>query len=91
MKNAECDGVEQAAAFAIPSHQWGERPAIAIVSNKIDEIQVKKYLQRKLPKWCLPEHIILMENLPKTSTGKIMKQRLRDEFQCLGDQRVVQN
>ncbi|KIJ45585.1 hypothetical protein M422DRAFT_75032 [Sphaerobolus stellatus SS14] len=80
--------VLEAAVVAKSHPKWGERPAAFIVLNregqeewsgqhKEFEEHLKKSLKGKLPGFAIPEWVYVVEDLPKTSTGKIQKNRLR--------------
>ena len=47
------------------------------------EITVPAILQRiadALPRWWVPEALVFVEAIPRTSTGKFLKTRLREQF-----------
>jgi len=67
---------------------WGERPMAYIIlrpesarrwDGKHAEFSstLKTYARERLPGFATPEWIVVVEELPKTSTGKIMKTVLR--------------
>jgi acyl-coenzyme A synthetase/AMP-(fatty) acid ligase len=65
---------ERAMAFVIllPSakEKWGGRAAEF-------ETQLKAHARKRLPGFACPEWVKLVDELPKTSTGKIQKMELR--------------
>ncbi len=71
----------EAAVVARPDEKWGEVPC-AFVSLKfegsINEKDVIVFCRKKLPGFKIPKNVIFKE-LPKTSTGKILKTVLREE------------
>jgi len=72
-------GVNEAAAFAVPDTKWGERPVVAVV-GELDESVAKQSLALVMPKWCVPDQFFKVDSLPKTGTGKIRKELLRQQF-----------
>lgn len=77
--------VLEAAVVAIKDERWGERPIACVVlkeefKGKVDEIEIKEFLKSKVPNWWLPDKILFLDSLPKTSVGKIDKKVLRKTF-----------
>ncbi len=72
--------VQAAAVVAKPDEKWGETPCAFLELKPGREASVDDII-----KWCrdgmagykVPRHIVFTE-LPKTSTGKIQKFKLRD-------------
>lgn len=84
MENRLCNhpDIAEAAVIAIPDTKWGERPLAVIVGNdELNEEEVKHYLAQHYEKWMLPSNVIIAEALPKTSTGKLDKKLLRENYQ----------
>jgi len=79
--------VKEAAVIGLPHPKWQERPLAAVVkkegtSASDDELRREFYalLAEKFAKWQLPDAIVFIEAIPRTSVGKFMKSRLREEF-----------
>ncbi len=84
---SRCAGVGEVAAFAIPDDRWGERPMIAIVKSDQDlsvkDVQAMVAVeveQGRLSKWAIPERIEFVEDLPRTSVGKLDKKVMRATY-----------
>ncbi|KAJ1376947.1 AMP-dependent synthetase/ligase [Sesbania bispinosa] len=83
--------VLEAAVVAMPHPKWGESPC-AFVSLKKDslgktngdvtEAEIIAYCRKNLPHFMVPKVVKFMEELPKTSTGKIQKFELRVKAKC---------
>ncbi|MFB9885769.1 fatty acid--CoA ligase [Balneatrix alpica] len=80
--------VAAVAVVGIPDERWGERP-YALVVKRQDSLtaeQLQQHLQQyvtagELSKWAIPEHFLFVEDLPKTSVGKINKKLIRQQAQ----------
>ena len=80
---------KSAAAIAIPDEEIGNRLfAFATLArddgasdNELDADAVLSHVRARLPKHMVPERLILRRDLPRTSTNKIDRKRLRDELQ----------
>jgi fatty-acyl-CoA synthase len=76
-------GVAEAAVIGVADDTWGERPlACVVVRPGTDvtpalEAELLAFLEPRLPKWWLPDHIELVDHIPKTSVGKFDKKTLR--------------
>ncbi|MBC7184177.1 MAG: fatty acid--CoA ligase [Marinobacter sp.] len=80
--------VAGAAVVGVPDEKWGERPH-ALVTLKpgkqasAEDIQnhLKQFVKSgEINKWAIPEHIDFVEDIPKTSVGKINKKLIRDQL-----------
>ncbi|GGG11698.1 long-chain-fatty-acid--CoA ligase [Lysinibacillus alkalisoli] len=71
----------EAAVIAVPHAKWQERP-LACVVLKEGETATKEELYHILEplfaKWWLPDDIVFLDEIPKTSVGKFLKAKLRD-------------
>lgn len=84
-------GVSEVAVIAAKHPRWDERPVAIIVPKPgweqritVDEIRdflVRNFVDRgEMPRWWLPDAVVLVKELPKTSVGKINKRALRDKY-----------
>jgi fatty-acyl-CoA synthase len=72
--------VAAAAVVAKPDSKWGETPCAFIETRpgaEVTEAEIIAYCKQKLARFKCPSRVVFTE-LPKTSTGKIQKFRLRD-------------
>ncbi|KAI0029620.1 acetyl-CoA synthetase-like protein [Vararia minispora EC-137] len=71
-----------------PHPKWGERPMAWVILHQTAadrwngrrvefENELIKYARQRLPGFATPEWVVVVEELPKTSTGKIVKTVLR--------------
>jgi fatty-acyl-CoA synthase len=73
--------VLESAVVARPDEKWGEVP-VAFVVYRADEhvpsdADINAFLSTRLARFKLPKEVVRVAQLPKTSTGKIEKARLR--------------
>jgi len=80
--------VREAAVVGIPDEKWGERPLAIVVPMPKVELTAEELRQHLLKyaeqgvitKWAVPEKYVFVDELPKTSIGKIDKKVLRQKF-----------
>ena len=88
---SQIEGVAESAVVGLPDERWGERPHALIVLKPGYELTVggiKAGLQSRveqgdLHKWYVPDRIVFVSEIPKTSVGKIDKKRIRSEMKDL--------
>jgi fatty-acyl-CoA synthase len=75
--------VAEAAVIAVPHPRWQERP-LATVVLKPDASATKEelleFLTPRVAKWWLPDDVVFIDEVPKTSVGKFSKKDLRARF-----------
>lgn len=80
--------VLEAAVVAMPHPRWGESPCAFVVlkkfegnnkTNDVTEADIIGYCRKNMPPFMVPKLVKFVEDLPKTSTGKIKKFELRDK------------
>ena len=75
--------VAQCACASIPHPDWTERPILLVVPKSGEEIteeEILKFLAPKFPNWYLPDKVFIVDDVPKTSVGKINKSAIRDQY-----------
>ncbi|AZZ82959.1 AMP-dependent synthetase [Gordonia alkanivorans] len=76
----EHPAVHQAAVVSVPHPRWQERPVAYVVGDEgLDVEAVKAELADRVPRWWVPELIVAVDALPRTSVGKLDKRRLREQ------------
>lgn len=76
-------GVAEAAVIAINHPKWQERPLACVVPKpgaNVTKEQIYDYLGARFAKWWMPDEIIFIDAVPKTSVGKFDKKVLRQKF-----------
>lgn len=78
---AQFADVSEVAVVGVPS-EFGEDEVLAVIKplqgTQIDCAALIEYLRPKLAHFMIPRYIRIVDDLPKTSTQKVMKQSLRD-------------
>lgn len=77
------DDIIEAAVIAIPHPKWDERPLLVVVKkpeSSITKEALLKFFIGKIAKWCIPDDVIFVDEIPHTATGKILKTKLREDF-----------
>lgn len=85
---SEHSAVAAVAVVGIVDKKWGERPhALVTLKPGQDASQedIQAHLQRyvdsgEINKWAIPQKIDFVEDIPKTSVGKINKKQIRDQL-----------
>jgi fatty-acyl-CoA synthase len=75
--------VAEAAVIAVAHPKWGERPLACVVVKDGEELtrdEVLEFLADRLSKWQLPDDVVFIDEVPKTSVGKFSKKTLRDKY-----------
>ena len=81
------DGVVEVAAIGVPDPKWGERPLMLVVADdNVDRQDISAGITAAvagaitaghLPKWATPDEIRFVDEIAKTSVGKIDKKAIR--------------
>jgi long-chain acyl-CoA synthetase len=74
--------VSECAVIGLPDLEWGEKVTAFIVTKPgktIDCMEVKTYLKSQLSPFKVPKEYRIVEELPKSPTGKILKRILKQD------------
>jgi len=75
--------VAEAAVIAVPHPKWLERPLAAVVLRpgmRVTGAELIASLRDRFPSWWLPDEVVFVQAIPRTSTGKFLKSALREKF-----------
>jgi fatty-acyl-CoA synthase len=75
--------VAEAAVIAIAHEKWGERPLACVVlksGKEASPAELNALLSKSFAKWQLPDHYDFIAEIPRTSTGKFWKAKLRERY-----------
>lgn len=78
--------VYEAAVVGIPHPKWDERPLAFVTlkdgqEGKVEKEELTAFLCERFPKWWVPDDVLFVSEIPKTSVGKFLKRALRDAHQ----------
>jgi fatty-acyl-CoA synthase len=79
--------VSEAAVVGMPDETWGERPYALVtikaeLAGKVSEEELKSFFKSfvaagSISKWGVPDRIVMVDAIPKTSVGKLDKKEIR--------------
>ncbi len=75
--------VAEAAVIAVPHPKWMERPLACVVvkpGETMTKDEALDFLAERFTSWQLPDDVVFIDEIPKTSVGKFSKKTLRDRF-----------
>jgi fatty-acyl-CoA synthase len=87
---SQCRGVKEAAVIGVKDEKWGERPMALVVrspesTEKLTDLAIKAHLKifadkGIISKYGIPEKVLFVDQLARTSVGKINKKELREKY-----------
>jgi fatty-acyl-CoA synthase len=77
--------VLEACVIGMPDPKWDERPLAFVVAKpdftgQISKEEIIDYLRPHVAKWWLPDDVVFVDAIPKTSVGKFDKKVLRSQY-----------
>ena len=80
--------IKEVAVVGIPDPRWDERPFALVVAAAGQEVTANSLCEHLMPfvdegrinKWAIPTQIAVVNEIPKTSVGKLDKKRIRGEI-----------
>ncbi|MEK5520701.1 long-chain fatty acid--CoA ligase [Heyndrickxia sp. FSL W8-0423] len=79
------EAVFEATVVGVPHPQWQERPIACIVlkdafKGKVEKQEILDFIAPQFAKWWMPDEILFLDEIPKTSVGKFLKRELRSRL-----------
>jgi len=77
------EGVVECAVFAVPSDRWGQEVRLAVVSalgSEVDPEHVRSFLRQRLDPYKVPKSVHIVNELPRSTLGKIQRGNLTSVF-----------
>ncbi len=81
---ASLPGIAEAAVVGLKHPKWDERPLLLCVRKPESSVTREAVLaayEGKIAKWWLPDDVVFVTELPHTATGKLLKTKIRQEFE----------
>jgi len=77
--------VLEATVSGVRHPKWEERPVAVVVlrpefKGKTTREDIVEHLAKKFAKWQLPEAVVFVDEIPKTSVGKFNKKVIREQY-----------
>ncbi len=75
--------VREASVIAIPDPKWMERPLACVVLQDNETItieEIKQFLSNEFASYQLPDKVVILKEIPKTSVGKFDKKEMRKRY-----------
>jgi fatty-acyl-CoA synthase len=75
--------VREAAVIGVAHPKWSERPLAAVVlkdNQQATAEELKAFIAAKFPKFWIPDAVVFVDAIPRTSAGKFKKTELREKF-----------
>lgn len=72
--------VAEAAALGMAHEKWDERPLLVVVKKDDQDVSTEEIIaqyQDKVAKFCIPDDVVYVDEIPHTATGKVSKITLR--------------
>jgi malonyl-CoA/methylmalonyl-CoA synthetase len=79
-------GVIESAVIGVPHADFGEGVTAVVVPRKnvtLDEAAIRSALEQRLARFKLPKRVVLVDELPRNTMGKVQKSALRDRYRDL--------
>lgn len=80
--------VKEAAVVGFPHSHWAERPVAFVVvrpehAGSVTKEDLLEFLRPRVASFWLPDEVVFVDEVPKTSVGKFDKKRIRLDFVSL--------
>jgi fatty-acyl-CoA synthase len=75
--------VREAAVVGVASRTWDERPAVVVAlhdGHTVTLEELRDFLAGRVAKWWLPDELVVVDDVPKTSVGKYDKKAIRAQL-----------
>ena len=78
------DGIVESSVVGLPDEKWGEKVVAAVVGKAgvdLSPDDIKAFCKERLHDWKCPKEIVFVEEIPKNTMGKVLKEDVKNFFQ----------
>jgi malonyl-CoA/methylmalonyl-CoA synthetase len=78
------EGIAESSVVGIPDEQWGEKVVAVVVEkagSRVDSEKLQQFCKEQLHDWKCPKQILLVQELPRNTMGKVLKEEVKKLFQ----------
>lgn len=78
--------IAECAVVGLPHPKWSEAVTAFVCARsgaQLEESEVRDYCRTRLASFKVPKRVVFMERLPRSSTGKLLKSTLRQQYERL--------
>jgi fatty-acyl-CoA synthase len=82
------ESISEAAVFGVDDEEFGQRLKAVVVTKggkDLSEDEVKQFVKSNLAGYKVPRDVDFIDELPRTSTGKVLKRELKEDGEEEGD------
>ncbi|NUZ07214.1 3-(methylthio)propionyl-CoA ligase [Piscinibacter koreensis] len=75
--------VAMAACIAAQHPKWDERPLLVVVKKpgaELERDELLSFYEGRIAKWWTPDDVVFVDAIPLGATGKMLKNRLREQY-----------
>ena len=80
---AELEAVQSVAVIGVDDDKWGEVPRAVVTLREgasLSQEQLRTYLDGRLARYKIPKSVVVIDEMPRTASGKIRKMELRKQL-----------
>jgi len=80
---AELEAVQSVAVIGVSDDKWGEVPRAVVTLREgasLSQEQLRTYLDGRLARYKIPKSVVVIDEMPRTASGKIRKMELRKQL-----------
>jgi fatty-acyl-CoA synthase len=75
--------IAEVTVIGVPDQRWDERPCAVVVATEgatLDAEALRRWLAGRVARWWIPERWVFVDDIPRTSVGKLDKKLLRSRY-----------